>query len=99
MSIQLSAEAHKLIREIRAKREAPAGVGLKLIKGTRGELALMWASVRPGDIVVRDGESPLLLVDGETASEHRGCILDVRSYGGNEGMPIFKLLSPLADLQ
>jgi hypothetical protein len=96
--IRLSGKAREVIQEIRARREAPPGTGLKLIKGTRGELALALAAVRPGDIAVTDGENPLLVVDGQTASELRGCILDVRAEEEDRAVPTFRLLSPLVDL-
>ena len=55
--IQLSADAQEVLRQIRVKREAPPSVGLKLIRGTRGELALMLAAVRPGDFTVPNAEA------------------------------------------
>ncbi len=96
--IRLSAQAQEVIERIRLKREAPDGVGLKLIKGTRGELALMLAAVRPGDLTVPSAEKPLLVVDVEIASELRGCTLDVRAGRGNDEIPAFVLRSPFADV-
>jgi hypothetical protein len=95
--IQLSARAQEVIERIRVKRKAPAGVGLKLVKGTRGELALMLAAVRPGDLAVPSGDSPLLVVDVETASEYRGCTLDVPPERCHDEVPTFVLRSPFSD--
>ena len=95
--IQLSAHAEEVIRQIRAERDVPANVGLKLIKGLRGELALMLAAVRPGDLTVPDTQNPLLVVDGEIASEYRGCTLDVKHGRRRDRTPTFVLRSPFAD--
>jgi hypothetical protein len=95
--IHLSTEAAEAIRRIQVQRDAPKGVGVKLIKGTRGELALLLAAPRPGDLVVPSEEDPLLVVDGEIASEYRGCTLDLQAKSGGDGAPAFVLRDPLHD--
>jgi hypothetical protein len=95
--IQLSAQAQEVLRQIRIKREAPPSVGLKLVRGTRGELALMLAAVRPGDLAVPSEEEPLLVVDSEIASEYRGCTLDVQTGKGSDEEPTFVMLGPFAE--
>jgi hypothetical protein len=97
--IRLSPRAEEAIRRIRVARELPKQVGLKLVKGTRGQLGLTAAAVRPGDLRVGEPEYPLLVVDVELAAEYRGCTLDLKTPHPDDATgPRFVLRDPLADV-
>jgi hypothetical protein len=70
---------------------------MKLTKSPGGQLALVLAPARPGDAVAPSPESPVLIVDGEIASELRGCLLDVKLPRSGAERPHFVLRSPLVD--
>jgi hypothetical protein len=85
----MTKRAGGVIRELLALRQAPKGVGLKLLRQESDELGMVLSTAEGGDVTLPDAEEPLLIVDRSLVHMVHESILDATIDA--EGNPQFCL--------
>ena len=74
--ITVTARAAARLQQTVARRDVPAGQGVKLVPQGPGSVGLVIAAPAAGDAVVRYADAPVLLVDGRLTAPLAGAELD-----------------------